>query len=400
MILAKEYDIVIVGGGLAGSTLARVLAEHDIKVLVIEHEKRFRDRVRGELLVPWGIPDARDLEVYEYLVHSCGHELLWVFQYENGVVNEHRDLLATTSHQSGYLAFYHPDMQEVLLSAAATAGAEISRGVQVKNVVPGEPVTIVLANDMHIRSRLVVGADGRNSNMRTWGRFKVTGDPKQTVFASVLLEHMNLPEDALHIVGNPTIGQTVVVVPLGRQRFRCCVMYVRRNHYRQLSGPQRIPDFISACMETGAPSDWYRASQVAGPLATFEGAATWVDRPFQNNVVLIGDAAATSDPTWACGMALTLRDVRILRDQLRLRDEWAQAAEAYAREHDRIYAVMHRIERWHTELFFTIGPEADARRSHVFQRCQEEPNRMIDMHGIGPDAPNDRITRSEFFAED
>jgi 2-polyprenyl-6-methoxyphenol hydroxylase-like FAD-dependent oxidoreductase len=385
---------------LAGSTLARVLAEHDIKVLVLEREKRFRDRVRGELLVPWGIPDARDLGVYEYLVRSCGHELLWAFQYENGVMNDRRDLLATTSHQSGYLAFYHPDMQEVLLTTASTAGAEIFRGAQVKNVVPGEPSTIVLANDAHIRSRLVVGADGRNSNMRTWGRFKVNGDPKQIVFAGVLLEHMNLPEEALHIVGNSSIGQTVVVVPIGQQRFRCYVMYVRRNHYRKLSGPHRIPDFISACIETGAPSDWYRDSQVAGPLATFEGAATWVDQPFQNNVVLVGDAAATSDPTWACGMASALRDVCILRDQLLATDDWAQAAETYAREHDRIYAVMHRIERWHTELFFTIGPEADARRSYVFQHRQEEPNRTIDMHGIGPDAPNDQITRSEFFAQD
>jgi hypothetical protein len=76
------------------------------------------------------------------------------------------------------------------------------------------------------------------------------------------------------------------------------------------------------------------------------------------------------------------------------------AAGAYAREHDRTFEVIHRIEAWQTELLFALGPEADALRSRVFQRQQAEPERAIDMFGVGPDAPNDRITRRQFFAED
>ena len=44
------YDIITVGGGLGGSSLARVMADHGARVLVLERETRFRDRVRGEAI--------------------------------------------------------------------------------------------------------------------------------------------------------------------------------------------------------------------------------------------------------------------------------------------------------------------------------------------------------------
>ncbi len=42
------YDIVVVGGGLACSTLVRAVAERGVRVLVLERERHFKDSVRGE----------------------------------------------------------------------------------------------------------------------------------------------------------------------------------------------------------------------------------------------------------------------------------------------------------------------------------------------------------------
>lgn len=50
----SEYDLIIVGGGLGGAALARAIAEQGRHVLVLEREKRFKDRVRGEFMTPWG----------------------------------------------------------------------------------------------------------------------------------------------------------------------------------------------------------------------------------------------------------------------------------------------------------------------------------------------------------
>jgi flavin-dependent dehydrogenase len=47
-----HYDLVIVGGGLAGSSLGLNMARAGAKVLILDREDRFRDRVRGEGIFP------------------------------------------------------------------------------------------------------------------------------------------------------------------------------------------------------------------------------------------------------------------------------------------------------------------------------------------------------------
>ena len=54
---ARTFDVVIAGGGLAGS-LGGVLARSGLGVLVVEKESGFRDRIRGELTFPWGYSEA------------------------------------------------------------------------------------------------------------------------------------------------------------------------------------------------------------------------------------------------------------------------------------------------------------------------------------------------------
>jgi flavin-dependent dehydrogenase len=46
--MPTDYDVVIVGGGLAGSGLGAALAKTGARVLITEREAQFRDRVQGE----------------------------------------------------------------------------------------------------------------------------------------------------------------------------------------------------------------------------------------------------------------------------------------------------------------------------------------------------------------
>src|SRR5690349_18924378 len=122
-----NFDIVVVGGGLGGSTLATLMARKGKKVLVLEREEKFKDRVRGE----------------------------------------------------GMLNMYHPDLQETLLAGAAKAGVEIKRGANVTaishvNGAGRRMVTFTEGGESHtVDARLVVGADGRTSRVREWGAFVV-----------------------------------------------------------------------------------------------------------------------------------------------------------------------------------------------------------------------------------
>ena len=48
------FDIVIVGGGPGGATLANIFASRGIKVALIERQKDFSKEFRGEALMPSG----------------------------------------------------------------------------------------------------------------------------------------------------------------------------------------------------------------------------------------------------------------------------------------------------------------------------------------------------------
>src|SRR5258705_13611301 len=95
--------------------------------------------------------------------------------------------------------FYHPARQEVLLQAATDAGAEVRRGVVVREVKPGAPPTVNVEQGSHVEelhARLVVGVDGRTSMVRKWAGFSVHHDPPQRFIAGVLFENMAaLPND-------------------------------------------------------------------------------------------------------------------------------------------------------------------------------------------------------------
>jgi 2-polyprenyl-6-methoxyphenol hydroxylase-like FAD-dependent oxidoreductase len=79
-------------------------------------------------------------------------------------------------------------------------------------------------------------------------------------------------------------------------------------------------------------------------LASFNGADSWVARPYADGIALIGDAAVASDPSWGQGLALTLRDVRVLSDVLLADTDRNRAGHAYAAAHDRYYGTLHTIE--------------------------------------------------------
>jgi 2-polyprenyl-6-methoxyphenol hydroxylase-like FAD-dependent oxidoreductase len=106
-----DFDLVTVGGGLAGSSLAKVTAERGARVLVLEHEVQFRDRVRGEAIVPWGVAEARTLGLEAPLVERGAQAVPGWTNYRGGEARR-RDLPSTTPSGAGLLNYYHPMMQE------------------------------------------------------------------------------------------------------------------------------------------------------------------------------------------------------------------------------------------------------------------------------------------------
>jgi 2-polyprenyl-6-methoxyphenol hydroxylase-like FAD-dependent oxidoreductase len=399
---STRYDIIAVGGGLGGAALAKSMAEHGARVLVLEREKRFKDRIRGELLVPWGVAETQALGIYDLLRSTCARECAGVGFYTEPGFGEPRDLITTTPQQLPAFAFYHPEMQEVLLQAAAQAGAEVRRGVHVRNVNSGAVPSVVVEQQgtvEEIQTRLIVGADGRNSAVRKWAGLAAQHDPERLVISGVLFEEMPGPREGMfYLIVNPDLGQGAPMAPQGSGRVRAYLVQTKATSTR-FQGASDVTRFVAESIRSGAPAEWYETARAAGPLATFDGADSWVDHPYKDGVALVGDAAAASDPSWGQGLSLTVRDVRVLRDLLLRHENWDEAGHAYAEAHDEHYGVIHRVDNWLSEMFYATGPAAKTLRARAFPLFGEDPTRVPDHLMGGPDLPADETVRRRFFGE-
>jgi menaquinone-9 beta-reductase len=404
MSKAYNYDIIIIGGGIGGAALGGMLASHGIQVLILEREKSFRDRVRGEYMHPWGVAEAKAVGLYELLKKACGYETRFRVNRVAGLPpSPARDLVNTTPHKVGSLHFYHPEIQEVVLNAAIDAGATVQRGVPAVDLIQEPNLAVrIQPNGLErvYSARLIVGADGRASACRKWGNFSVQRDPDRMIIAGVLLDHLNAPEDAVYVYIDPPRSQFAFTVPLGEKRFRCYAGFYQQTGRHRLSGAKDIPAFINASISSGMPVEWFTEAEIAGPLASFDCADTWVPHPYRERIALLGDAAAASDPSFGCGLSLVLRDVRVLSNLLMNESDWDAAAHMYADEHDRYFGSLHRLLDWMTKLFYEPGPSAEVRRARAFERIVEDPKRVPDIAGLGPESPSDEAAYRNLFGED
>src|SRR6266498_610887 len=70
--MSETYDVVIVGGGIAGGALAAVLARGGAAVAVLERDPMPIDRVRGEFMAHWGVAELQRLGLFDALAAAGG----------------------------------------------------------------------------------------------------------------------------------------------------------------------------------------------------------------------------------------------------------------------------------------------------------------------------------------
>jgi flavin-dependent dehydrogenase len=253
------YDIVTVGGGIAASTLAITMARK-ARAFLFSSEKRIQRssaRRSPRAVGRWGSAAARNLRPAETIMRSRAavvrclsgpHQLM------------HRDLLATTPQRAPVWSFYHPRMQEVLITAAAEAGADIRRGATVAGIDPGSQPVVRFQSDgrqHEVRTRLIAVAAGRVSVARKWAGFTVEHNAPTLLLAGVLFDNVPVPEDLNYIMTNPMSYQGAYMFPQGNGRVRTYFAYPHR-----LQGEADIPHFIDACVKAGVPAEHFRASNL------------------------------------------------------------------------------------------------------------------------------------------
>jgi menaquinone-9 beta-reductase len=389
-------DIVVVGGGIAGATIALVLARAGLTVTVLEQQLLYRDRVRGEYMQPWGVAEAQHLGISEILVKAGGFFVRRIIPYDEIHSPHAAEAMARTLGElvpgvPGAMCVSHPAACLALSQAAETAGAKIIRGIGRPTLMPGsEPeVTFELNGVEHrLSCRLIVGADGRSSTVRAQAGIRLLRDEPTHLISGMLVDHV--PEWPQEDSAVGTEGDVCFLVfPQGGQKLRLytCTALDQRSRYSGPLGPRRfLDDFRGlSCFP------WHEALGRAtpiGPCATMGGEDTWTEVPFVEGIVLVGDAGGYNDPIIGEGLSLALRDVRLLSEVLLEDPEWAPPRlELYGNRHREGLSRMRIVAALRAALSAQFGPEAAARRAHFRERMREDANlRIVDVaRHLGPD---------------
>lgn len=392
-------DAAIIGGGIAGSTLAIVLRRQGMDVALVERERSFRDRIRGEAVHPWGVREINELGIRPLLEEAGALELPYWTTYRDRVANEPYAWTTDVPDSPPELSVGHPALQEVLIRTAKAEGVRVFRpGTATPSRVPdGWSLTIESDGASHlIFSRLLVGADGKNSVTRKVLGARAPRDRVHHQFGGMLVEGVDLPQDSAH-QGYHDAGFSMIF-PQRNDFAR--IYFVGPNEFqRELlgsGGAQQFLKRVANCYPDGALA---RARQ-AGPVGFFPNADVPVDKIAGDQVVLIGDAAGANDPTQGHGLSLIFRDVRVLRDALT--DDPATALERYSTQRLAYYHVLRTHAAWAAPLLTDTGEVPDLLREQVRRAREVDPaaDGFAAIFAKGPDGlPTDDAARQRFYGE-
>ncbi len=392
----RVFDVAIAGGGFAGSSLAGVLARGGLDVVVIERERHFRDRIRGEFTWPWGRAEIERLGLLPVFESIGALELRQMNEYLGGAYSRSIEIVPRPG-----LTYQHAALQDALLGWATVQGATVVRPGRVRRFDGGSTAALLVAledSEIAIRARLVVAATGKDSSARNWTGGDSVTDPEHHRFGGVSIEGACFPAGTL-MLGQHSPEQALLFhLSDSISRF-----YVRA--FGDDVKGQRLDRSFDALLNHARPwfeSDVLSNAKQVGPLGFFPNSTSWATRLTGTGVALIGDVAGSADPSGGHGTSLTFRDVRVLSDLLLGSKDWDTALEIYERERTAYYDVLRARDRWYGDVAAGRGPLGEERRANQAKARELDP--MLGGFGaiefLGPDGlVADEAHRRIFFGE-
>jgi len=158
-----EYDVVIVGGGPAGSTAGYILSRNSIDVLVIDKFKFPREKLCGGLLSNKAVKILR--EIFDEDVKSLKEKDLINFETKKYEIVSDGKIIGNFTSKNGFYFVERAVFDHYFIQKAKNSGADILEGDGVISVdlFKNEVKTI---SGKIFKGKYIIGADGVNSIIR------------------------------------------------------------------------------------------------------------------------------------------------------------------------------------------------------------------------------------------
>ncbi len=329
--MPSAKNVLIVGGGIAGHTLACALHKRGIGCEIVEIQPDWRISGSAMTIQPNALRAFRDIGVVEAIAKGGWHrpDRHTVFSDVHGdILFAADDTNIVGPNLPPMVAIRRQALHDVLAAALAKTGVKIRMSTTVEALEDrGDCVDATFSDGTSGRYDLIVGADGIRSKIR--GMMFGQHDPKLAGFGSwrALLP---LPKGITEVMWMWGHSKTLGLVPVGPDTlyFAGVTKEEGKTRYRQEDLPRlfrekfrafhgRVPEVLesisspdqllyTAMEEVHLPAPWYRG-----------------------RVLVLGDAAHAACPFWAQGAAMAIEDTIVLAEELERHASVAAALPAW-----------------------------------------------------------------------
>ncbi len=310
-----KYDVVIAGGGPAGSSLAIRLATAGMNVLVAEQKSFPRHKLCGEFISPECLPHFEGLGVLPEMLSRAARISETRFFASSG-----RSVAVPSGwlgqDEAFALGLSRAAMDEVMLRRASEVGVDVRESTTVVDLVrDGETIVGMrlrsdVGNEQDVFARLTVDATGRTRSLERRAERNKKPEPRATQVA--FKAHLTGLDNGLDVCEIYSYrGGYGGCNQIEEGLLNLCFIVDASIIKQTGTDPERImrkvvcsnPRARQTLERTSVATEW-----LAVPIQTF-GRGELAPQP---GLVTVGDSAAFIDPFTGSGMLLALQSSEIL----------------------------------------------------------------------------------------